>query len=167
MSSEFFTGLFLVLLIGLIIYLSSKNRHYDEMQQKIRAEGYKLGYTVTIILLIILMCFIEYAPGHLITPSFGIFAVLMAGIVTFTVYSILKDSFFSIGERSTYYMIVCAIISVVNAITAFKYISNGTFLENGVVTFDHGGNLICALGFMAVFVALFIKKVNDRKGINA
>ena len=59
MSGGFYIGLFAVLFLAIAIWSSmrraGKKQHYDEMQLKIRADGYRLGYFVTIALLLVLL----------------------------------------------------------------------------------------------------------------
>ena len=63
MSGGFYIGLFAVLFLAIVIWSSmkraGKKQHYDEMQLKIRADGYRLGYFVTIALLLVLLMVLD------------------------------------------------------------------------------------------------------------
>ena len=85
---------------------------------------------------------------------------MMIGIVTFVVYCIFKEAFFQIGQNCTYYIALCAFIGLLNTVMGILRIVDGSFFENGVITFASGASFICGLSFLAILIALVIKKVS-------
>ncbi len=171
MLPGFVTGMIAVIIIIVLIRVlkrdAYKNNHYDERQLILRANGYKAGFLVTVIGILILILWIEGAEDYgfrsWIEPGFGMFAVLMIGIITFTVYCIVKEAFFAIGQKGNAYIVLCLVVSVLNAIPAAIRIVNGTIWDNGKISFESGSNLICAVSFLIIVVALLAKKIQTGK----
>ena len=156
----------LAVIILLILFISKSRkdgRHYDEMQEHIRATGYKISYFVTLIGLTLLCILMETIPAfsRVISPTFGMFTVLMAGIVTFVIYCIFHDSFLSIGQNIKSYMVLCIVIIVCNGIGCARQISEKSFLEDGQLTFSGASNLVCALSFLVILIALVIRNAKS------
>ena len=164
MSGGFYIGLFAVLFLAIVIWSSmkraGKKQHYDEMQLKIRADGYRLGYFVTIALLLVLLMVLDSNLITFVSPSFAIFVVMMIGIVTSVVYCIFKGAFFQIGQNGTYYIALCAFIGLLNTGMGILRILDGSLFENGVITFASGASFICGLSFVIILIALAIKKAS-------
>ncbi len=142
-----------------------KEAHYDEMQLKIRGEGYRLGFIVTLAALCILLFMTEMSEGfgRLVTPSFGMFAVMMTGIVVFIVYCIFREAFFRIGQNGRYYITLCLVVVAINGASAVSRITDGSFPGSGGITFQGGANLVCALSFLIILAAILIKSITGRK----
>lgn len=162
-----------ILIVGTIMFLVNKNStrrdtHYDEMQLKIRATGYKIGFFVTLIGIFIFGFLIEIVPnfGSIISPSFCMMAVGFVGIVTFAVYCIFKDVFYAIGQNRKGYILICILVIVANGIGAVGHIMDGDLLENGRVTFSACGGLLCAAGFFVILISLIVKETMDRKEVD-
>ena len=144
---------------------ATRGSHFDEMQTKIRSDGYKLGYLVTLICLGIWLLFAEVFKGfnQMVTPSFGAFFVMMFGIVVFAVYCIFHDSFFSIGENGRAYTLLCVFIVIANGVSAIRHIVDGTIVAEGKLTFSNTSSIIVAASFLVIVIAIVIKTVKDRK----
>ena len=172
MTLGFITGMIAAIVIIVLIRVirrdAVKNQHYDERQIILRANGYKAGFMVTIIGILILILWIEgtedYGLRNWIEPGFGMFAVMMTGIVTFTVYCIVKEAFFAIGQKGNAYIVICLAVSVLNAIPAVIRIGNGTIWDDGKISFQSGSNLICAVSFLIIVAVLLVKKIQNGKG---
>ena len=168
MNMEFLIGALVAVIIVIVIRVGTKRTpaqtHYDEMQQQLREKGYRLGYLVTLIGMAALMLLLEGGLLKQVEPSLCIFFVLMAGIITFVVYCIQKEAFFSIGQRSTYYIVICAVVVVLNGISAMTHILTNQIWDNGVITFDNGCYLISSLSFLIVLIAIVLKKASAGKG---
>lgn len=152
-------------IIGLVTgKLSKKKAHYDEMQLKIRGEGYKVAFYVTIIMLLIMACLGEMNISLGISLSACMFIICMIGILTFIVYCIVNDAYFMVGENAKGYMTLIMLVVVINASCVVMRLIDGTMFENGQFVFENGGaNLLCTLLFGVVLVAVIVKRVLSKE----
>ena len=164
--------LMIVLIIGAAFLISKKNStrkntHFDEMQLKIRGNGYKIGFFVTLAALFVFALLFELSDtfGSGIDPSFCIWTAGFAGIVSFVVYCIFKDAFYSIGQNRKYYIIICFLVILTNGIGASRHISEGTLIEDGAVKFSNCGSLLCAVSFLIILVSLIVREGMSRKEV--
>ncbi len=165
MKSDFL-GVFLLIFLIIITFSMirrrrSESRHYDEMQLKLRAAAYQTGFYVTALgslLLIFLMDEDLVNLNRFADPSFSVFVVLMTGIITFAVTCIAKEAFFPVGGGGNTYLFLYTVIVVLNGILSIRRIADGSIFENGRITFRTGSGLVCAMSFLAVLIAILIKK---------
>ncbi len=143
---------------------TNRNKHYDERQLLLRANGYRIGFFVTSFALLVLILLTEAGVSLKVSTGLAMFIVLMMGIVTFAVYCIMRDVYFSVGESSKRYILFWTIIVVINAIPVTQRLIDGTFLENGILSFSGGGaNFVCELSFLIVLVAIIVRKLQPEK----
>lgn len=157
----------MILLIGAIMIISKKSStrkdaHYDEMQLKNRATGYKIGFFVMLIGLYAFGFLIEFVPdfGKVVSPSFCMMAVGFVGIVTFAVYCIFKDAFYSVGQNRKGYIIICFLVILANGLGSTGHISDGT------ISFSNYGNYLCAAAFLVILISLIVKEAMSRKEVD-
>lgn len=158
--------LVLVVLAGVILMVSrssKRERHFDERQLMLRARGYRLGYTVTVVLMLLLTFLLDYDALTFVSPALGVYAVLMIGLVTFAVFCIMNDVFFSVGEKGGYYIVICAAIVVLDGLIVIARLADGSLLESGVLTFSVGSSAVMALGFLVILAALVIRKLRAER----
>jgi hypothetical protein len=134
------------------------DKRYDERQMTLRAAGYRLAFFVTLVagFAVLFLAEMEILPAASFTMA--LFIAIMAGVVTFAVFCIVNDVFFSIGEKGNYYRVLFGVIVLINGFVAGTRIADGTFLENGVPTFSGCSSLIMALSFLVIFVALLVRR---------
>lgn len=152
-------------IIALIVGLRKsrpENRQYDERQLALRAEGYRKGFFVTVVAGAIALFLAEMKIIPAASVTLAMFVALMAGIVTFAVFCIVKDVFFHIGEKGTFYRVLCALIVIMDGVVAGIRIADGTVFENGVPTFESVSYLVMALSFLVIFIALMVRR-SDRE----
>lgn len=158
----------LAVVVGLILRkYSSGDRHFDEMQLKIRSDAYRSGFLITLAGLCILTFLMEDEGGILkwVDPSIVVFTVMMAGIVTFAVECIRKEAFFSFNDKGRSYMILCVIVCVVNGGMGIARIVNGTLWDNGRITFERGSTLVCGLSFLVLLIAFLVKEFRRKSEV--
>ena len=134
------------------------SKHYDERQLVLRANGTKIGYYVTLIAETLVLMLTEFGIIPLTSVTLAVFVALMAGVVTFAVYCIVKDVFFSIGEKGNYYILMCGVITLADGAAAVSSIVSGTILIDGVPTFFSCNALVLTLVFLVILVALLVRK---------
>ncbi|MCR5792052.1 MAG: hypothetical protein K6G65_02675 [Lachnospiraceae bacterium] len=160
-------GAIILICIFTIIFIKQKKfdagKHYDEMQLKIRGDGYRLSYFVTVMCMVALSFGYEMGLERFVSPAFGIFATLMLGIVIFPIYCIVKEVFFPLGQKGRYYIVLCAIVVVINGGVGVMHIMDGTVIQNGKLVFEYGSNLVCAAAFAALLITLACKTVYNKR----
>ena len=156
------TGLVMLVLTIVVIYIIRKeelqDKPYDERQLTLRAEGYKRGFIVTVIVGMLAVFLVEVELVPLACATLLAYISLLAGIVTFAVFCIVKDVFFRIGQKETSYIILCAVIVLTDGISAATRIADGSLLENGVPTFASCNALLMALVFLVILIALLVRR---------
>jgi len=146
--------------------ISKQNTHYDERQLMLRAAGYRIGFIGTIAAVFVLIFLYSFDGGieDVIEPALSMFIAVMIGIVVFAVYCIRKGAFLQINANGNSYIILLLVIIVLNGALGIWRMVDGTLWENGVMMFTRGGsNLVLAIGFFIVLVALLADNTR-RKG---
>ena len=161
---EILTVIVGIAVIIVFVWAMKKTRkvqpHFDEMQLQLRAKGYAAAYVTTLIGMGSFMLLYETGKIDFIDPAVCFMAVLMASVAVFAVYCIRHEAFFSIGEKGNYYMLLCAAVVVLNGISAATSIAGGGLMKDGRITFSGGAaNVLTGLTFLAVFIALLVKKL--------
>ena len=133
-------------------------KHYDERQLVLRANGTRIGFFVTMIAEMLVLMLTEFEVIPLTSVTLAVFVALMVGAVTFAVYCIVKDVFFSIGDKGRSYRILCAVIVLLDGAAAVSRFADGTILKDGVPTFESCNTLVLALSFLVILVALLVRK---------
>ena len=142
---------------------SSKETDYDEMQLKIRADGFRIGFYTALLLLVVLILLLELNTLTAVTPAFAVFTILIASVVVFAVYCILHDAFLAVrGKAKTYIGIFTMIVIIEGAVT-IRHLMEKNLLEDGTLTFSGGSSAVMCLGFLALLITLIVKTVRSGK----
>ena len=166
------TGIFLAIgiMVGVMIaaWLLSrkswkKECEYDEMQLKIRARGYQIGFYTALFLMLVLILLWELNWLTVATPGFAIYTALIISVTVFAIYCILNDAFLAIRGNANRYFWLFGLIIAIEGIVTVRNISNGEMLENGKLTFGSGAPAVMAVCFLAILITLFVKTVRNRK----
>ena len=134
------------------------DKRYDERQMTLRAAGSRLAFFVTLIagVVVLFLAEMEILPAAAFTLA--LFVALMAGIVTFAVFCIVHEVFFSLGDKGNYYRVLFGVIVLIDGFAAVTRIADGTILENGVPTFAGCSSLVMTLAFLVIFIALLVRR---------
>ena len=166
------TGIFIAIgiMVGVMIaawLLSRKSWkrecEYDEMQLKIRARGYQIGFYTALFLMLVLILLWELNWLTVATPGFAIYTALIISVTVFAIYCILNDAFLAIRGNANRYFWLFGLIIAIEGIVTVRNISNGEMLENGKLTFGSGAPAVMAVCFLAILITLFVKTVRNRK----
>ena len=148
-------------------FLTRKGRkkecEYDEMQLKIRARGYQIGFFTALGLLLVLVLFSEMNLLTAVTPGFAAFAVLIVCVTVFAVYCILHDAFLSIRGNAKSYIGIFSLVLLTEGIVTVRYITQGELLEDGKLAFGSGAPALMFVCFLAVLATLIVKTIRNRK----
>ena len=166
------SGSFMALgiMVGVMIaafFLSRKGRkeecEYDEMQLKIRAKGYQIGFFTALALLLVLVFLYEMNLLTVVTSGFAAYAVLIICVTVFTIFCILHDAFLSISGNAKSYLGIFSLVVLVEGFVAVRDAVNGKLLENGQLTFSSGAPALMFVCFLAILITLIVKTIRNRK----
>ena len=162
-----------IILIYTIIRVSRKNGavsakgEYDERQMVIRGRGYKLGC----ILYMIEFAFLMFSDGCGIDlpltngAQYSIMFFLPIG--AFSVYCIMKDAYIGIRNDIRRFIILSAIIVIVDIVSTVAQIAGGAMIAEGKLT-NACITPACGLLFLVVLLSLLIRnsqiKAEERSG---
>lgn len=164
---------FILLLIFVIVFAavmllttySKRNCEYDERQLAIRAEGYKRGFFIMLVMTGMLCIINEARISVPFDNNFFLFAAMMLSVDVYAIHAIENGAFFSVNEKGLAYIVMVAIIIIANAISAAGHIIDGTIKSDGKLMFDNGGcNLILLVGFLLMLTVFIHKYIKERKG---
>ncbi len=166
------TGIFLAIgiMVGVMIaaWLLSrkswkKKCEYDEMQLKIRAKGYQIGFYTALFLMFVLILLWELNWLTVVTPGFVIYTALLISVTVFAVYCILNDAFLAVRGNANRYFWLFGLVIVFDGIVVVRHMINGEMLEGGKLTFGSGAPAVMIVCFLAILITLFVKTVRNRK----
>lgn len=140
-----------------------KNNEYDEMQLKIRAKGYQIGFYTALILMMIVILLYELNWLTAVTPGFAVYAALIVSVTVFSVYCILHDAFISIRGDSRSQIAVFSLVVLAQGLASIRYITEGELMKDGILTFGSGASALMFLCFLAILITLIVKTVRNRK----
>lgn len=153
------------LLVYVIVNAKKKDNHFDEMQLIKRAKGYKIGYFILLIGLTAYAGLSAYNPDlkNRVEPTIAVFIIMMISILIFAIYCIFNEAFFTIGENSKGYAMVCVAMILLNGIGGYNSISEGEFLKDGVLGYDGTGNLIVTAVFTVILICIIVKSIMNKR----
>ena len=154
-----------IIIAAVILVLRNRNKkcEYDEMQLKIRAKGYQIGFFTALILMLCLILLWETGLLTVVTPGFAIYAALLISVTVFAIYCILHDAFLAVrGKPNSYIGIFSAVVLMEGAAT-IRFLMEGEILEDGKLTFGSGAPAVMFVCFLAILITLIVKTVRNRK----
>ena len=166
------TGTFMVLgiMVGVMIgalFLSrmaqKKECEYDEMQLKIRAKGYQIGFYTALFLMIVLILLCELNCLTVVTPGFAVYTALIICVTVFAIYCILNDAFLAIRGKANRYFMMFGMVVALEGFVFVRSVMDGKVLEDGKLTFGSGAPAVMAVCFLAILITLAVKTVRNRK----
>ena len=140
-----------------------KNCEYDEMQLKIRAKGYQIGFFTALILLLALILLSEMNLLTSVTPGFAAFAALILSVTVFAVYCILHDAFLSVRGKAGNYIGIFSLVILTEGFVTLRYAFEGSLLEDGKLAFGGGAPALMFICFLAILITLIVKTIRNRK----
>lgn len=149
--------LLVVIALAALVIGRNKKASFDERQLFLRARGYQLGFFVTLACCAAVLVLTEVGALPAASVSLAVYIALLAGVVSFAVFCIVKDVFFGLGMKDRYYIILAAVVVLSDAIGAVGPIMGGTLLENGAPTLGGFANIVTGLGFLVILASLLIR----------
>lgn len=156
-----------LLLVAVVMFIFNRKAHtdgarkpkFDERQELIRGRGYKYAF-FTLLVYLVAYGAIGYAW---FAPLAGAFLGVVIGVAVYAGYTIWHDAYFALNEKRRMYILLDALIFVINAAAGVSNVLQGRVVENGVVTGGGSINLMCAGLFLVVLAALLVKEIASRR----
>lgn len=134
---------------------------YDERQLKVRGDAYRLGFFTTLIANGIIMSLAASDLDRCLGMN-AYFIPIFIGIVTQMTYSVFKDAYFGINNKSKSYLIFMAVIGFINLTFAILATVNGELIEDGILQAPFL-NYLCGSLFIILAIDLGVKNLIDKK----
>ena len=149
----------------IIIRFVNRNKgmttEYDEMQKLIRGEGYKYAFYAMLIFEAV-MCVLAMGIELPAEPYVVHFMAIFVGVTFQASYCIWKGAYVGMNTNLRRYIILMAIISAFNLLTAFMAWRSGDLIVDGKFQAP-AVNLLCGLMFAVIGLVGFAKKLTDRE----
>ena len=139
------------------------NEKFDEMQLKIRAKGFQIGFFTALGLMMVLAFLLETNAIPLVTPGLLTLAALLISVTVFAIYAITHDAFLSIRGDGKNHIALYSVIVIVEIVNVVRHAVMGTMLENGKLDFGVGAGIMMGICFLAILVTLIVKKMKNGK----
>ena len=159
-------GVLLGLVIALILVRYMNKNHklrteYDEMQKKVRNQGYMYAF-YTVIIFEALMCLVTGFVDIPAEPIVIHFTPIFLGVLVQTCYCIWKGGYVGLNTNLKRYIIVAVVATMINLLAFVMAWKNGDLVVNGVLqaTFI---NFLCAVIFAVLGVTALLRKATDRE----
>lgn len=144
---------------------TSNQKGFDEMQLKKRGDAFRIGF-FTLLACVLAMLYLTSVESvsQKVSVEFMLLASIMITACVFGVYSIFAGAFFRMNENPKTYLGICFAVIFPNAVVLIGELKkNGTLLKDGKLTFTPGGNLLNALTFLIISIAIIIKMVANSR----
>ncbi len=139
------------------------NEQFDEMQLKIRAKGFQIGFFTALGLMMVLAFLLETNAIPLVTPGLLTLAALLISVTVFAIYAITHDAFLSIRGDGKNHIILYSVIVIVEIVNVVRHAVMGTLMDGAVLDFGVGAGIMMGICFLAILVTLIVKKMKNGK----
>ena len=153
----------IVAAVALVLRNRNKECEYDEMQLKIRAKGYQIGFFTALILMMVLVFLSEMNLLTAVTPGFAVYTALLICVTVFSIYCILHDAFLSVRGNAKNQIVIFGIIVLLEAFVTIRNMTEGGMLTDGKLTFRNGAPAGMCVCFLAILITLIVKIIRNRK----
>ena len=163
-------GVTIGIIVGLIIaifIIRAVNRdrkmttEYDEMQKLIRGNGYKYAFYAVLIFEAV-MCVLTMGMMLPAEPYVIHFTAIFVGVTVQASYCIWKGAYIGQNTDLKKYVILMAVISVFNLLSAFMAWRSGDLIVDGKLQ-GPTVNLLCGLMFAVIGAVGLARKMADRE----
>ena len=156
-------GIILVLIILMFVNKDGRLKtKYDERQLLVRGKAYKYGFFACLISNAVFMFFMTGDFGFEVFGYSIFFFPILIGVTVQVTYCIFKDGYVGLNTNMTRFIIIIAVIGVLNFALFFRSLFAGDLIINGRMQGPFL-NLLCGLLLIIVAVELFIKKLLDAR----
>ena len=165
------SGVAVGMMVGVIIIVAlfkfaNTNRavktEYDERQLVLRYKGYRVGF-YTMLVYEIVMILLDIGGIRIPAEAFVIhFGAVVAGCLGLSIHSIWNDVYWGLNNNRRRYLVVFAVLFLINAVPVVNAVSEGTMFKDGKLS-TASINLMVAILILVIGAVLLIKQLADRK----
>lgn len=165
MNSFLPIGLMVFAIIFVVILLAVRNKNksneYDERQKQVKGVAARIAFAFMVIWTIAAL-FADDNWGDKFNSLVLFAGGVFIGIIIYMTYCVFKDGYFPIGTSPTRFIVISAVIGIVNMIGAVRMIPEfniwkDAVLESGFI------NLCCGVTFIYFTAILLVKSYLDKK----
>lgn len=170
-SPEFVLGFLLGLcavaaLAALFIWVIRKKHgpaKYDERQAVARLRAYRAAFWTLAAYLCMDGLFTVATGLEWADAMTGPFIGICVAVTVFASISISEDAYFAINEKPRFYLVLFAVVILVNAAVTVKNLADGvSFVADGRLNY-HCMNIVVIVTFLAISVTLAVKAASRGK----
>ena len=153
----------LVVIVNLITKTTDSGKSiYDERQLMARGKASSYGFMVATIYSIAVALLSVVGIELPLETSVLILLGVMLSIGVYVCYAILNDAYFALNQKRGGLLVILGIIAVGSLALAINGIIKGTFITDGIVTWNSALLMLFIL-VVSIFVTLLIKTISDKK----
>lgn len=135
---------------------NNKNAEYDERQIAAQGAAYKAAFW-TMLVYYMLYAIISGAAEIVWCDQYlGIFLGVIVGVTVFALICVFRDAYFHPDQSSASAIILINVICISQGIIGFLHLSDGTVVENGVLSGDAIQLFLLLMG-LVLDVAFIVK----------
>ena len=166
-SAGLAVGVFVGIIVAVIILrLTNRNRsvktEYDEMQKKVRGDGYRIAF-YTVIIYEAVMCLLSGAVELPAEPIVVHFMPIIIGVIVQASYCIWKHAYVGLNTRMNRYLLFMAVVAVINIGVGVMNCLEGNMVVDGIIQAP-AVNLLCGAMCVILGVVGAVRKAADRGG---
>lgn len=141
---------------------------YDERQKLEILKGYRIAFWTLCALLVLVQIYKTIADTFgkdlLAATDFGIiaFTLIIISITVFCIHSIKAGAYWGMNNNKTRFIIVIAVIGLINLVPAIGSIIRGDMIVNGAISGSFV-NIMCGIMMIIIIAAVVIKDALDKK----
>lgn len=137
--------------VVLVVLFKKKvlDMHFDERQERARGVAFQYGFFALAGSMLTLGC-VDIAI-HWCDMMVGMSLCACVGVTVFAVTAIWKDAYLGLYEKPWKVLTVFAVLSALNLGVGTARLLDGSFMENGIVTF-RAANVVAGITILVVMV---------------
>ena len=174
MSQSYHWGLLAGLIIGVIIvgvvmmynkgaYGSATGADYDERQQLLRGKAFQKAFFSMMGFSVLYWAVVKLILQHpIMEDGLSSLICVFLGVGVFAIDCILHDAYFTVRNKPKTYIMLFTAVTICQIPAAVLNVSQGTVMENGVLTFS-ALPIASAVLFLSILCAVLIKQITARK----
>ena len=174
MSQSYHWGLLVGLIVGVIIvavvlmynkgtYGSATGSDFDERQKLLRGQAFQKAFFAMMGFSVVYWMLAKLILQHpIMEDGLSSMICVLLGVGVFGIDCILHDAYFTVRNKPKTYIILFTAVTICQIPAAVINVSQGTVVENGVLTFSVLP-IACAVLFLCILCAILIKQMADRK----
>lgn len=167
----FFTSIIMAAIVYVVIHKAAGVKHFkgtefDERQEQARGRAYKYSFFTLLFSLLALMIMFEFNVSMPVSNTLALFIAAMISIDVYAVYSIMNDAYFGLETKKKAYTLILVLVVAANIAGSIFNLREVNFAAGEILDLTHGANLLVAVGFVPILIALVASGISERSDDN-